>query len=309
MSRSSNRPPVGRRTAGGWFPALLMVLALDAGPLGSGPAQASRHGLDCDETGYDHNGSVMSVVQCLGSLEIRYDVPREGLASLGVREGTLLLDAAIIYDGTAQLIEGTAYTFKRGCTPMGFPVEGWLVMPAGPTGFRDINFRGRAPKRGDDCRVHEWREERLEFTPIGAFMGGPEDMNEEQRRIDEQLRRKRGERAKVEFPDLPDGVDPDKHFRPAVGHWSDAYRVEGPEGVAAPIRSAPGHDAPTIGRLPTGSTGIAVFGCTGVPDASGWEAMTPSQRNAALTRGWCEASAAEGTMGHVRGGNLEVTAR
>lgn len=286
---------------------ILIVMAALLSVSGSSTASADQG--DCDVTGYDHNGSTMSVIQCLGSLEIRYDVPRSGLARLGVREGTLLLDAAIIYNGTAQLIEGTAYTFERGCDPMGFPVEGWLVMPAGPTGFRDINFEGRAPKRDESCRVREWRTETLEFTPIGAFMGGPEDMTEEQRRIDEDMGRKRALSADPEFPDLLDGVDPDEYFRPAVGHWSDVYQVEGPVGMAAPVRSDPDHDAPVVGHLPTGTTGIDVFGCTNVPDASGWEAMTPAQRNEVLTRGWCKVRTADGAMGHVWGGNLTVMAR
>ncbi len=288
----------------------MAALGLAAGLFSANSAYASRHGPDCDDTGYDHNGSIVSVIQCLGSIEIRYDTPRKGLAGAGVAEGTLLAEAEIIYNGTAQFIQGTAYTFKRGCEPMGYPVEGWLVMPAGPTGFRDIVFQGKAPKRGDDCRVREWRDELLEFMPIGAFMGGVEDMTDEQRRIDEDMQRQRDEaEARSELPDIPDDVDPNEYFRPAVGHWSDAYQVVGPAGMAAPVRSRPDNDAPTIGHLVTGTTGIGVFGCTNVPDASGWEAMSPSERNDALTRGWCKVKTASGEMGHVWGGNLTVMAR
>lgn len=291
--------------------ALLGATTIAAFAWVSADAHAARHGPGCTDTGYDHNGSIVSVVECHGSLDIRYGTPREGLAGIGVREGTLLAEAEIVYDGTAQLVRGTAYTFKRGCGPMAFRVEGWLVMPAGPTGFRDIVLEGQAPKRGSDCRVREWRAETLKFQPIGAFLGGPEDADRRSgRRIDGEFRFETHADAAGDRPgDVPEGVDLDDYFRPAVGHWADVYQVEGPPGMAAPVRERPDHDAPTIGHLRTGTTGIDVYGCTNVPGASQWETMTPTQRNEALARGWCAVKVADGRQGHVWGGNLTVMER
>ena len=140
------------------------VLAALLVGVATAPADAARHGPDCTDTAYEHDGRVVSVVECLGSLDIRQVAPAP--AEPDPSPGTPVARARIIYDGTAQLVRGIAYAKAPGCEPVGFPVTGWLVMPAGPTGFRDIVLDGPAPELDDRCIVTGTRDATLIFRPI-----------------------------------------------------------------------------------------------------------------------------------------------
>jgi hypothetical protein len=82
-----------------------------------------------------HNGSRMKMTQSNdGKIEIRYETPRAGLRS--VSKGTVLFRGATDGDQYA----GIAYTFKAGCPPAGYAVQGRMI--AGT-----IELVGPAPQR------------------------------------------------------------------------------------------------------------------------------------------------------------------
>ena len=67
----------------------------------------------------DHNGSLMMLTRSSdGNVDIKYWTPREGLP---VTSGTLLFHGRA---DSAGRLTGTAYTFKPGCAPAGYPVHG-----------------------------------------------------------------------------------------------------------------------------------------------------------------------------------------
>jgi hypothetical protein len=81
-----------------------------------------------------HNGSLMLMTRDKGHVEIRYETPRMGVPVL---QGALLFSGT--FDGRG-IFAGTAYTFKRGCSPAPYPVVG---QEAGP----GIILIGDAPQR------------------------------------------------------------------------------------------------------------------------------------------------------------------
>jgi len=102
---------------------------------------------------WDHNGSSMVLVSEGKRRKFYYDAPREGLISQGVHNGTLL------FEGTRQgnRYLGTAYLFSKGCSPVGFPVEGDVLNE------HEIVVRGRAPNRRS-CRTIGYSDSVLRFT-------------------------------------------------------------------------------------------------------------------------------------------------
>jgi hypothetical protein len=65
-----------------------------------------------------HNGSRAIITRDKGVVEIKYETPRPGLP---VKEGDVLFSGT--WDGRGHY-QGIAYTFKRGCEPAPYPVEG-----------------------------------------------------------------------------------------------------------------------------------------------------------------------------------------
>lgn len=126
----------------------LIAVSLAVGALTlAAPARA------CDSAPYDHNGSLMEAHACDGKFVITYDQPRSGIASQGVRSGTVLFTGTI----SGDLILGIAYVFKRGCEPASYPVSGRM-------GNNVIVLDGYAPVRRDGCRVTGGRNDRLVFN-------------------------------------------------------------------------------------------------------------------------------------------------
>ena len=135
-----------------------LTLALSLSLLSAIPASAA----EC-ETIYEHNGSDVRVSGCGEEIAIDYLRPRDGLRRAGVRPGTPLFRGRRSANGTAQMLDGTAYTFRSGCRPLGFEVSGGWVFGSEMQEY-PIGLGGRAPKRDAECRVVGSVAESLDFT-------------------------------------------------------------------------------------------------------------------------------------------------
>lgn len=120
-------------------------------------------GQDCASAEYDHNGSAMNVFTCNGQVTITYSRPRAALLRSGVGPGTVLFQGRFVpqaatgdttVDEVSEL-EGTAFVFRAGCQPAGYPVRGSF--------HARIVLWGQAPVRGADCRVRRHRDDELVF--------------------------------------------------------------------------------------------------------------------------------------------------
>jgi hypothetical protein len=104
----------------------------------SAPAQpggaAENRGPPEERTVLGHNGSTVAMVKRGHQVEMRYSGVRPGLS---VTEGTLLFRGTVTDRGR---LEGTAYTFKSGCTPADYKVSGQQTN-------RQIVLMGPAPVR------------------------------------------------------------------------------------------------------------------------------------------------------------------
>lgn len=102
-----------------------------------------------DVRDYSHNGSVVRAsFYRNGSVRIEYDELRKGLPA--ELRGAVLFQGGIDHRGT---VVGTAYTFKSGCSPAPYAVQGKL----GRKG--DLTLTGDAPVRdAQTCDI-------LRFTP------------------------------------------------------------------------------------------------------------------------------------------------
>lgn len=105
-------------------------------------AEATAAGLST----WMHNGSTMLLDERNG--RITYEEPKTSIAGT-VRKGAVLFEGR--FEG--KRISGTAYVFKKGCTPAPYPVDG--RMEKDPTGFGErIVLSGPAPRRDrNSCAI------------------------------------------------------------------------------------------------------------------------------------------------------------
>lgn len=97
---------------------------------------------------FDHNGSLMSLVEDGANMLFVYDNPRPAIAHQGVRPGEVLLVATRHSNGT---IDGVASVFRLGCLPIYYDVR---VVSETPEGFL---FEGPAPVLSHTgCLVVGW---------------------------------------------------------------------------------------------------------------------------------------------------------
>lgn len=104
------------------------------------------------ETVYEHDGSDVRVSGCDEEIAIDHLHPREDLLRAGVEPSTPLFRGRRSANGTARLLDGTAYTFRSGCRPLGFRISGGWVIGSGMQEY-PIALAGRAPERDGSCRI------------------------------------------------------------------------------------------------------------------------------------------------------------
>ena len=93
---------------------------------------------------WDHNGSTMLWESNGANRVVTYLDPRPGIANTGVRSGTLLFEGR----REGRTMYGTAYTFRRGCPPAPYEVEGQIRSET------NVTLRGASPVRArGGCRV------------------------------------------------------------------------------------------------------------------------------------------------------------
>ncbi|MFC0239745.1 hypothetical protein [Rhodopseudomonas telluris] len=114
-------------------PLIGLVLAL--GGVSSAVAGMSQQRSSYTES-YTHNGSAVAMEFNGDSVTIVYAAPRPGLASVGVREGTILFTGRRI----GARVDGVAYVFKAGCSPAPYEVSGRF------DGRENLILSGPAPR-------------------------------------------------------------------------------------------------------------------------------------------------------------------
>lgn len=103
-----------------------------------------------------HNGSWVVWRSEGGIDQAIYQSPRRSLAGL-VDIGTVLFEGTKV----GNRIDGIAYTFKRGCEPLGFRVKGNFDADK-ETGFI---LRGEQPIRDENCDLTGYKSVKLPFIP------------------------------------------------------------------------------------------------------------------------------------------------
>lgn len=93
---------------------------------------------------YDHNGSIVHFDYRKGT--VFYSSPKESIEKL-IPQNSVLFRGTIVPGGP---IKGMAFTFKNGCEPAPYVVEGWY-------GDDDVVLTGKAPVR-EGCKVVGYTE-------------------------------------------------------------------------------------------------------------------------------------------------------
>ena len=106
---------------------------------------------------WEHNGSVMYLVENGSSREFHYQKPRPGMLEAGARPGSLLFRGR---DDNGRYA-GTAYIFNPHCGPIPFQVTGSAL-----DNDERIVLTGQAPLVGRKCRIHRTYTSSLEFKRL-----------------------------------------------------------------------------------------------------------------------------------------------
>jgi hypothetical protein len=104
---------------------------------------------------WTHNGSVMTLAASGTKREFFYQIPREGLATVGIKPGTLLFTG----HRSGNTYSGTAYVFNKRCGPIAYDVSGEVA-----SDDRGVTMRGQVPLMDSSCRVGSTRDDTLVFT-------------------------------------------------------------------------------------------------------------------------------------------------
>jgi hypothetical protein len=120
-------------------------------------AHAQTQTASPEPTTWDHNGSVMYLVENGLSREFHYQKPRPGMLEAGARPGSLLFHGQVDNGQYA----GTAYIFNPRCGAISFQVKG----PVLDNGER-IMLAGQAPQLGRNCRTNGSYTNNLEFRRL-----------------------------------------------------------------------------------------------------------------------------------------------
>jgi hypothetical protein len=125
-------------------------------------AHAQTQTASPDSTIWDHNGSVMYLVENGSSREFHYQKPRPGMLEAGARPGSLLFRGQV---DNGQYF-GTAYIFNPHCGQIPFQVKGPVL-----DDDERITLTGEAPQVGRICRTHRYYTNSLEFKRLNAIEG------------------------------------------------------------------------------------------------------------------------------------------
>jgi hypothetical protein len=112
---------------------------------------------------WDHNGSTLYLVASGPRREFYYQAPRPEMLDAGASPRSLLFSGRSI----GNRYVGTAYFFHPRCGKGSYEVSGPIL-----DNYKRVVVQGRAPKLGDDCRVHGYFSDRLEFTFLGNEIAG-----------------------------------------------------------------------------------------------------------------------------------------
>jgi hypothetical protein len=86
---------------------------------------------------WDHNGSIVRLEAKGNSRKFIYEVPRQGLLDVGVRQGTLLFEGV---NNSGTTYSGTAYIFPRNCRASPYLVDGPIINDG-----QTVVLKGQAP--------------------------------------------------------------------------------------------------------------------------------------------------------------------
>jgi hypothetical protein len=106
---------------------------------------------------WDHNGSVMYLVESGSSREFHYQKPRPGMLEAGARPGSLLFRGQV---DNGQY-SGTAYLFNPHCGAIPFQVKGPIL-----DNDERIMLTGQVPQVGRHCRIYGSHTSNLEFRRL-----------------------------------------------------------------------------------------------------------------------------------------------
>lgn len=104
---------------------------------------------------WDHNGSTVYLVANGQAREFYYQEPRQGMADVGARQGSLLFSGA----SSGGRYWGTAYIYRGACGKFPYQVTGPIL-----DNYERVVLKGQAPRVGADCRVRGYFEDTLEFS-------------------------------------------------------------------------------------------------------------------------------------------------
>lgn len=114
---------------------------------------------------WDHNDSVMKLIENGKKRRFVYEEPREALKPAGVTTGTILFDGEEKEDGR---LSGYAKLFRKGCDPIDYFVEGSFDREKG-----EAILQGQVPiYSGEGCKITGYTDSgkasKLRFTRLGG---------------------------------------------------------------------------------------------------------------------------------------------
>lgn len=112
---------------------------------------------------WDHNSSVMKLIENGKKRRFVYEQPRQGLEAAGVSTGTILFDGEEKQDGR---LAGYAKLFRKGCDPIDYFVEGPFDKKKG-----EAILQGQVPiYSGEGCKITGYTDtgtaSKLHFTRL-----------------------------------------------------------------------------------------------------------------------------------------------
>ena len=125
-------------------------------------ANAQTQATSPEPAKWDHNGSVLYLVENGSSREFRYQKPRPGMLEAGARPGSLLFRGQV---DNGQY-SGTAYLFNPHCGAIPYQVKGPVL-----DNDERIMLTGQVPQVGRNCRTYGYHTSNLEFRRLNPIEG------------------------------------------------------------------------------------------------------------------------------------------